>query len=120
MKSIVDTLYAKFVGDLAKPGADIAAQMTGPRAHLLHMTVGVSGEAGELLDAVKKHVIYGKALDHENVVEELGDIEFYLQGIRNGLGLERTEIIEANMRKLGVRYSEGYSDAAAQDRADKA
>lgn len=38
------------------------------------MATGVSGEAGELLDAVKKSVVYKKPLDRENVVEELGDL----------------------------------------------
>ena len=49
------------------------------------MVVGVSGEAGELLDAVKKAVIYRKPLDLENVIEELGDLEFYMEGLRQGL-----------------------------------
>lgn len=65
--------------------------------------------------------IYRKELDRENVIEELGDLEFYLEGIRQGLGLTREECLEHNIRKLSKRY-EGlkYSDKAAQDRADKA
>lgn len=84
------------------------------------MAIGVSGEAGELLDAIKKVVIYNKPIDRENVVEELGDIEFYLEGLRQSLGITREETIAANINKLGKRY-EGlkYSDQAAQDRADK-
>lgn len=112
--------YAKMVEALAKPGEAIVAEMTPFKAHLLHMAVGISGEAGELLDAIKKSVIYNKPIDRENVIEELGDLEFYMEGLRQGLGLSQEETLEANVRKLSKRY-EGlkYSNAAAQARADK-
>jgi len=56
----------------------------------------------------------------ENVVEELGDIEFYLEGLRQGLCIDRDGVIEANMRKLDRRYNGyQYSDQRAIDRADK-
>jgi len=113
--------HSDMVAALAKPGADIVASLTPEDAHTLHMAVGVSGEAGELLDAVKKAAIYRKPIDRTNVIEELGDIEFYIEGLRQGLGITREETIAANIAKLGKRY-EGfqYSDKAAQDRADKA
>lgn len=106
---------------LAKDGATIAKEIDGQDAHLMHMAIGVSGEAGELLDAIKKKVIYRKPLDMENILEELGDIEFYLEGIRQGLGITREDCLAANIEKLGKRYNGmKYSDQAAQDRADKA
>jgi NTP pyrophosphatase (non-canonical NTP hydrolase) len=109
------------VNALAKPGEAIIESLTPSKAHLLHMAVGICGEAGELIDAVKKHVVYGKEIDIENVIEELGDIEFYMAGLRERLGIERMTTIRHNIGKLTVRY-EGlkYSDKAAQDRADKA
>ena len=112
--------HTDMVRKLCKSGNRIAEEITGSDAHGLHMAVGISGEAGELLDAIKKAVIYRKPLDRENVVEELGDLEFYLEGLRWGLGITREETIEANVSKLGKRY-EGffYSDHAAQNRADK-
>lgn len=112
--------HADMVRALCKPGDQIAEEITGSDAHQLHMAVGISGEAGELLDAIKKAVIYRKPLDRQNAVEELGDLEFYLEGLRRGLGVTREETIEANISKLGKRF-EGfdYSDQAAQTRADK-
>ena len=113
--------HPQLVANLAKPGEHIISALTPEKAHLLHMAVGVSGEAGELLDAVKKSAIYSKPLDMVNVVEELGDLEFYLEGIRAALGITREQCLEANIDKLGKRYSSGsYSDAQAQARADKA
>lgn len=111
--------FDEMVAGLAKPGQDIIESLTPEKADLLHMAVGVSGEAGELLDAVKKHVIYNKPLDKENVKEELGDIEFYLEKLRQNVGLTREECIKGNIEKLGKRYANGYSDQAAQERADK-
>ena len=112
--------HADMVATLAKPGETIAAELTGNDAHLLHMAVGVSGEAGELLDAIKKGAVYRKPYDRENIVEELGDIEFYLEGLRQGLNITREETLNANIAKLGERYQGfKYSDQAAQDRADK-
>jgi len=112
--------YAYLVSRLTKPGQDIVNELTPEDAHQIHMIMGVSGEAGELLDAIKKAVIYRKKIDMENVIEELGDIEFYMEGLRQSFGLSREEIVTQNMRKLTKRYSDGsYSDAAAKNRADK-
>lgn len=105
--------YHKMVASLFK-------EMGKPSDNIMHAAVGISGEAGELLDAVKKMWAYNKPLDRANVIEELGDIEFYLQAIRNALGLRREETLQANASKLAIRYSSGkYSDEQAQARADK-
>ena len=112
--------HAELVVRLAKPGRDIITSLNGLKAHLWHMATGVSGEAGELLDAIKKVAIYNKPIDIDNVVEELGDIEFYMEGIRRSLGITRDEVLRANIAKLEKRYPKGgYSDQQAQDRADK-
>lgn len=48
--------------------------------HKYHMLIGISGEIGEILDAVKKFVIYQKPADIDNIYEEVGDLIFYLTG----------------------------------------
>jgi NTP pyrophosphatase (non-canonical NTP hydrolase) len=114
------TSHSTMVRNLAKSGETIAKEMTGNNAHLLHMAVGISGEAGELLDAVKKAVVYNKPLDRENVIEELGDLEFYMEGLRQAVLVSREDVIKANMGKLSKRYVDfNYTDQAAQTRADK-
>lgn len=121
MEINIEKTHAEMVADLSKPGQDIIDSLTPEKAHALHMAVGVAGEAGELLDAIKKHVIYNKPIDRENVVEELGDLEFYMEGLRSKLGITREETLTANYEKLALkRYKNGYSDQAAQERADKA
>ena len=116
----MNVTHPELVAALAKPGADIVATLTAEDAHSLHMAVGIAGEAGELLDAVKKAAIYRKPIDRANVVEELGDLEFYMEGLRQGLGITRQEVLDHNIAKLSNRYSSGtYSDKHAQERADK-
>jgi NTP pyrophosphatase (non-canonical NTP hydrolase) len=114
------TPYEQFVQSIVKPGHDILVQLTPLQASMMHMAVGISGEAGELLDAIKKHSIYQKPLDFDNVKEEAGDILFYLTGLLNDVGITLNECIEANREKLSKRYpNKCYSNADAIKRADK-
>lgn len=111
--------YSGFVSKLAKPGDEIIQSLTPEKMHLLHMCIGIAGEGGEILDSAKKHTIYNKPLDRENIIEELGDLEFYMQGVRDVVKVTREEVLEYNMNKLNRRYKSGYSDKAAQEREDK-
>lgn len=112
--------HALMVRTLRKDPRQILNEITAARMNLLHAAVGISGEAGELLDAVKKACIYNKSIDTGNIIEELGDLEFYMEQLRQELGITRTECLAANMTKLAVRY-EGmkFSNEAAHARKDK-
>jgi NTP pyrophosphatase (non-canonical NTP hydrolase) len=117
---MLEEKYSNMVKSLAKPGLDIVYSLSAQKAHLTHMALLLCGETGELVDAIKKHTIYKKPLDLENVIEELGDIEFALEGIRSCLEIKREQVLEANIEKLSKRYSSGsYSDNQAIERADK-
>lgn len=112
--------YSEMVTKLSKPGEEILAAIRPEQAEALHMGILAATEAGELLDAIKKWSIYQKDLDFKNVIEEMGDIEFAMERLRQMFDLPRELILRCNIQKLGKRYPEGsYSDKAAQDRADK-
>jgi NTP pyrophosphatase (non-canonical NTP hydrolase) len=113
--------HREMVDRLKKPGDRLLAQLTPQKVDAWHMASCIPAEGGELFDAVKRWVIYGKPLDKENVIEELGDLEFYMEGIRQNLGISRGETLRANILKLdGKRYASGkYSDEQAIARADK-
>lgn len=118
------TNHMHMVSLLKKPGEAILDTLTPEKCDLWHMATGIVGEAGELTDAIKKAVAYNKELDRENVIEELGDLEFYLEGLRQILGISRTLTLQHNLNKLltgkNARYASAvYSDQQAQDRADK-
>lgn len=108
------------VDAIAKKGTEILAELTPEQAELIHMAMLITGEAGELCDAIKKHTIYQRELDRENVIEELGDLEWTLERIRQILCISREETLDANIDKLTVRYPNlEYSNENAQTRADK-
>lgn len=120
--------YPEMVRALAKPGQAILDSLTPFKCDLYHMSDALTIEAGELADAVKRHVIYEKDLDslHEgqtliqNIVEELGDLEFYMEHIRQLLNITREQTLAHNINKLGKRYTQGsYSNNSANERADK-
>lgn len=105
--------YSQMVRNLFK-------EMGTPEATLMHAGVGVAGEAGELIDAIKKAWVYGKKLDAANLLEELGDLTFYMQQILNTFGWTWADVRMANRMKLAKRYPDGvYSDHHAQARLDK-
>jgi NTP pyrophosphatase (non-canonical NTP hydrolase) len=111
--------YNFMVSTLAKSPEQILKEITPHQMSCLHAAVGVSGEAGELLDSIKKYVIYNKPLDLENVIEELGDLEFYMEDLRQRVGITRKMCLDRNEAKLKKRYPEGFTDSAARYRADK-
>lgn len=117
-----DSLYTVLNGEISYEFfvTRLIKEMGSLTLNVHHMATGAAGEGGELLDASKKHWIYGKDLDVTNVIEELGDLEFYMAGMRQMLGLSRRDILKANISKLEKRYGDSYSDAAAIARVDKA
>lgn len=88
---MTEITHPELVSALLKSGAEIAQKMTASEADLWHNATGVSGEAGEILEAAMQFADTAD-LDIENMVEELGDIEFYLEGYRQNLRLQRQPI----------------------------
>lgn len=75
--------------------------------------------AGDILDRVKKHTVYNKPLDEQQLRRLIATFDKELEGIYAETGISRDKVLQANMEKLKLRYKAGYSDKAAQERADK-
>jgi NTP pyrophosphatase (non-canonical NTP hydrolase) len=86
---------------------------------LLHGAMGISGEAGELMDAIKKHILYNKPLDVTNVKEELGDLCWYMALMLDQVGSSFDEVMKMNHDKLEKRFPGGFTEKLAQQRLDK-
>jgi NTP pyrophosphatase (non-canonical NTP hydrolase) len=84
--------------------------------NLLHCAIGASTEAGELLDAFKKHIYYKKELDVVNIGEEIADIQWYLFNLCRLLNLDMEQLLEANIAKLKARYGDKFSTEKAINR----
>ncbi len=84
--------FEQMVTALVKPGDKIIEALSPAKAHLMHMAVGISGEVtGELLDEIYSADMLGRPIDKDNIIEELGDIEFFMEGLRQGAGITRVE-----------------------------
>jgi len=92
--------YAKFV-DLKWRNL-----LTGYGADKVAAALGLAGEAGEVVDLIKKQFSHGKLVPSVRIVEELGDVEFYLAKLRSLYGIDRFEVLIANRLKLDKRYPE--------------
>lgn len=82
----------------------------------LHMAIGASTEANELLDAYKKSFAYGKPLDKTNVAEEIFDCFWYLINLCRMLRINIEEGMENNIEKLRSRYPEKFTSENALNR----
>ncbi len=81
-----------------------------PSERLLTAAVGMSAEAGEFTEIVKKIIFQGKPVNEDNLFHlkrELGDIMWYVAQACMGLNVSLNEVIEMNFEKLSARYPEG-------------
>lgn len=83
---------------------------------LTHCALGFSGEAGEFADALKKSIFYGKVKDRTNLIEELGDLIYYIVVAADALDSNLAEVLKVNEEKLKARYKNGFSEEAATNR----
>lgn len=111
--------HRQLVGNLAKDPQEILESLGGHEVHLAHMALGLAGESGELVDLIKKGTINGHELDREKVLEEAGDVLFYLVGILSALRFTVEHAMTYNINKLTARYAQGYSDQASRERIDQ-
>ena len=89
------------------------------KSRLAHWSMGLAGEAGEVIDHLKKHLYHGHSLDKEHVMEELGDVCWYLATLAAELDIDFDSVLAANLRKLAARYPEGFSEKASIERKDQ-
>jgi len=82
----------------------------------LHGSIGLVTEAGELQDAFKKNLFYGKPIEEENILEECGDALFYISCVLRAYGFTFEQAMETNIRKLQARYEGSFSEERAVNR----
>lgn len=88
----------------------------GDRGLLLDAVMGLNGEAGEVIDIVKKACFQGHELDREHMIEELGDTAWYLAVCCEALDVSLEEVMQRNIDKLKARYPEGFDKARSINR----
>jgi len=86
---------------------------------LFDAAAGLAEEAGEILARVRKHRFQQRTLDRDGLVTELGDALWCLAMVATSLDVTLEQVAERNIAKLRARYPDGFSSAAARDRADE-
>ena len=92
------------------------ALRTAPRGYtwtdeITHASLGIGGEAGEVLDHVKKAAFNNRSLDHDHLVAEVGDLMWYLNLLVASLGTTWGHVLSVNVAKLEARYPDLKFDA---------
>jgi NTP pyrophosphatase (non-canonical NTP hydrolase) len=125
MTQQIDTdKYLQFVRQTTSPASTDLAQLLSrlteldiesdadvPR--LLTAALGMSAEAGEFTEVVKKVFLQGKPYTLESqfhLKRELGDVCWYLAQACMALDTTFDEILQMNYEKLSARYPEGTFD----------
>ena len=132
-KQIDSDKYVDFVRQTTSPESlDYAALLTRMNkleledecnvSQLITAAFGLSAEAGEFTEVVKKIILQGKPYTEENVFHlkrELGDICWYMAQACMALDTNFNEILDMNVEKLSARYPEGAFDVyQSENRAE--
>lgn len=75
---------------------------------LRNSAYGLNGEAGEVIDLLKKHEFQGHSLNRQELADELGDILWYIALGCDALGVSMDYIMSVNIEKLRNRYPQGF------------
>ena len=85
---------------------------------IVNCALGLTGEAGEVADLVKKYIFQGHDLDEEHFAKELGDVLWYVAVGASLKGYSLEQIMEMNIQKLRDRYPDGFEAERSLNRAE--
>jgi len=84
---------------------------------LLTLTaLGIAGEAGEIVDLIKKVLYHAHQLDTSALCKEIGDLLWYMTLLCETAGFTLDDVMQANVEKLRQRYPQGFDPQRSQDR----
>ena len=88
--------------------------------NLIYPTLGLTGEAGEVADKVKKVIRdRGGVFDADTrdaIKLELGDVLWYVAQLASELGYDLNEVADANLQKLSSRAARGRIGGSGDQR----
>lgn len=85
---------------------------------IVYSALGLAGEAGEVVDVIKKWYGQGHELDRRKIAYELGDVLWYINALCVALEIPLWTIPEANIAKLRQRYGEKFDADKSINRKD--
>ena len=82
---------------------------------IVYPALGLTGEAGEVAEKVKKWIRDG-SLDKEAIAKELGDVLWYIAALSGDLDIDMDEIAQRNIQKLQDRAARGKIQGSGDNR----
>ena len=83
---------------------NFAGRLKTEQDHILNAVLGLGGEAGEIIDLHKKMFYHTPKDRHQELIEETGDVCYYLAKLLDLYGLTLEEVLAANKKKLFERH----------------
>jgi NTP pyrophosphatase (non-canonical NTP hydrolase) len=83
---------------------------------ILNGILGLCGETGEVSDHIKKYMFQGHELDTDKLVNELGDVCWYIAILASGLNVDLETVMKKNIEKLQRRYPDGFDTSRSLHR----
>ena len=87
---------------------------------LMHLVLGLVGEAGEIAEKFKKWVRDQESdeskIDRDDMKKELGDVLWYVSVMAEYLGLELDDVASFNIAKLADRQKRGVIKGVGDNR----
>ncbi len=82
------------------------------------MRISWAGEAGEVVDTVKKVLYHSHELDTFSLRKEIGDLLWYTVLLCETVGLTLDDVMQANVEKLRKRYPDGFDKEKSRSRQE--
>jgi NTP pyrophosphatase (non-canonical NTP hydrolase) len=92
----------------------------GGEAALTYAAMGMSSEAGEINEILKKVFYHGHPMDEAtktHLKKELGDAAWYWVAAVWAAGFDPADVLATNIAKLRARYPEGFSTERSLNRS---
>jgi len=102
--------------DMTKYQSQAFTTATESSKNIYYMALGLTGEAGEIANKIKKVMRDGAPLNQQDIEKELGDVLWYVAGLCTVLGISLDEVARINLEKLADRKRRGVIGGSGDNR----
>jgi NTP pyrophosphatase (non-canonical NTP hydrolase) len=111
--------FSSYQAATERTGRVSSGEMADDKINRMTIALGLAGEAGEVVDLIKKVEGHGHPLDRNKLQGELGDLLWYTARLAELYGIKLEDCAAGNIAKLQKRYPNGFSTEASIARVDK-
>lgn len=86
------------------------------KEQILLSAMGMAGESGEVVDLYKKVLFHGHEINYDDLIDETGDVLWYVAAMALALDVSLEEIAKRNIEKLKKRYPKKFTNEESINR----